>query len=62
MSFERLVDVASKIAVAKDNMTEASGASSMCAMSGGDKTKANATCGFCNSNSHNENGFTEEVR
>ena len=62
VSFERLVDAASEIAVAKYNVAEASGASSMCAMSGGDKTKANATCGFCNSNSHNANGFTEEVR
>ena len=60
VSFERLVDAASEIAVAKDNVAEAS-ATSMCAMSGSDKFKANATCGFCNSNSHNANGFTEEV-
>ena len=62
VSFEKLVDAASEIAVAKDNVAEASGTLSMCAMSGGDKTKTNATCGFCNSNSHNANGFTEEVR
>ena len=62
MSFERLVDAASEIAVAKDNVAEASGSASMSAMSGGDKSKANATCGFCNTTSHNANGFSEEAR
>ena len=59
VSFERLVDAASEIAVAKDNVAEASGSASMCAMSLGDKSKA--TCWYCNSNSHNENRFSEEV-
>ena len=48
VSFERLLDAASEIAVANDNMAEASSSAFMCAMSGGDKSKANATCGFCN--------------
>ena len=47
VSFERLLDAASEIAVANDNMAEASSSASTCAMSGGDKSKANATCGFC---------------
>ena len=62
VSFEKLVDAASEISVAKDNVAEASGTLSVRAMSAGDKTKTNATCGFCASKSHNENGFTEEVR
>ena len=42
MSFERLADSASEIAVAKVNVAEASGLSSMSALSCGDKSKANA--------------------
>ena len=61
VSFERLVDAASEIAVAKDNFAEASGTLSVCAMSAGDQTKTNATCGFCASKSQNENGYTEDV-
>ena len=60
VSFEKLVDAASEISTAKDNVAEASN-TSMFAMSG-DKNKANAICGFCNTTSHNANKFTEEVR
>ena len=62
ISFGKLVDAASEIAVAKDNVAEASGSASMSAMSGGDKSKSNAKCGFCNSDSHNANGFNAEAR
>ena len=61
VSFERLVDAASEIAVAKDNVAEASGSVSMNAMSGGDKLKSNAKCGYCNTESHNANGLTSEA-
>ena len=57
MSFETLVDAASEISTAEDNVAEA-GNTSMCAMSG-DKNKANSICGFFNTTSHNANGFTE---
>ena len=60
VSFEKLVDAASEISTAKDNVAEASN-TSMFAMSG-DKNKANAICGFCNTTSHNANGFSEEMR
>ena len=60
VSFGKLVDAASEIAVDKDNVAEASGSASMSAMSGGDKS--NAKCGFYNSESHNANGFTAEAR
>ena len=53
VSFEKLVDAASEISTAKDNVAEAS-TTSMCA-------KANTICGFCIKISHNANGFTEEV-
>ena len=56
------MDAASEIAVAKDNVAEASGSAFMCAMSGGDKSKSNAKCGYCNSESHNANGFTTGAR
>ena len=46
VSFERLMDAAPEIAFAQDNVAEASGSASMCTVSGGDKCKANATCGF----------------
>ena len=58
MSFEALTAAASEIAVGKDNVAEAS-LTSICAISGGNKNK---NCGFCNSNSHSDKGFTEEVR
>ena len=60
VSFSKLVDAASEISSAKDNVAEASN-TSVCAMSG-DRNKAYAICGFCNTIAHNANGFTEEVR
>ena len=62
VSFEKLVDAASEIATAKDNVAEA-GNTSICAMSG-DKTKAPATgnCGFCGTTSHNAHGFSDDMR
>ena len=44
VSFEKLVDAASEIAVAKDNMAEASGTLSVCAMSAGDKCNMWVLC------------------
>ena len=60
VSFVKLVAAASEISTAKDNVAEASN-TSVCAMSG-DRNKAAAICGFCNTIAHNANGFTEEVR
>ena len=57
VSFEKLMDAASEISTAKDNVAEAS-TTSMCAISG---DKANTICGFCITISHNANGFTEEL-
>ena len=54
------MDAASEISTAKDNVAEASN-TSMFAMSG-DKNKANAICGFCNTTTHNANGFSKEMR
>ena len=51
VSFEALVSAASEIAVAKDNVAEAS-TTSVCAISVGDKNKV---CGFCNTLSHSDN-------
>ena len=42
VSFKRLVDTTLEIDVAKDNVAEASGSILMCAIRGGDKSKANA--------------------
>ena len=53
VSFEKPMDAASEISIAKDNVVEARN-TSVCAMSG-DKNKTNNT-------SHNANGFSEEVR
>ena len=39
LCFERLVDAASEISLAKDNVAEASGSASMSAMAGGDRSK-----------------------
>ena len=61
VSFGKLVDAASEIAIAKDNVAEASRSASMSAMSSGDKSKSNGKCGFCNLDSHNAYGFNAEA-
>ena len=60
VSFGKLVDTASEIAVAKDNAAESSGSVSMNKTSGGDKSKSK--CGYCNTGSHNSSGFLTEAR
>ena len=58
IDFETMVNAASEISTAKDNVAEASN-TSVCAMSG-DKNMA-VIFGFCSTIAHNANGFTEEV-
>ena len=64
VEFDKLVQAASEIQQAKDNCLEA-GSSSVCGVTGakpgGGKSKKSA-CHSCNTMSHSEQGFTDEVR
>ena len=61
VAFDVLVKAASEIQQAKDNCQE-SGSSSVNQVSGGEKSKKEKECFNCCTTSHNEQGFSREVR
>ena len=62
VDFDELVKAASEIQQAKDNCLE-SGNSSVCGVSGSSGfSSKKKSCTNCNTNNHNEAGFSEEAR
>ena len=61
VAFDVLVKAASEIQEAKDNCQE-SGSSSVNQVSGGERSKKEKECFNCCTTSHNEQGFSREVR